>query len=202
MIKDVPSLELLLKALHQVPYLASKNIYRVANYFLNLDQEKLEQFCAVVLQAHQQVIPCAVCFNWKERERECSLCSSPKRDHSIVCVVETWQELLTIEKTGGYNGVFHVLGGVISPLEGVGPEDLQIQSLIGRVSASESGIKEIILAMNQTPEAEATSAYIARKLKESPVLVSCLARGIPVGSHLETMDRLTVYKALSERRPF
>lgn len=200
MLKDVPSLELLIKALQQVPYLASKNIYRVSSYFLDLDEHKLEQFCALLLQAKSKVIHCSTCFNWQEKGRECSFCSSSKRDQSLVCIVETWQELLAIEKTGGYNGVYHVLGGVISPLEGVGPENLTIDSLIDRIE--KSTIKEVILAMNQTPEGEATIAYIGKKLKGKPVIVSCLARGIPVGSHLESMDRLTVYKALSERRPF
>lgn len=200
MLKDVPSLELLIKALQQVPYLASKNIYRVSSYFLDLEQDKLEQFCAVLLQAKNNIQHCSICFTWQEKGRECSFCSSPKRDKSLVCVVESWQELLAIEKTGGYNGMYHVLGGVICPLEGIGPEDLTIDLLVERIEHQQ--IREIILAMNQTPEGEATIAYIGRKLKGKAVVVSCLARGIPVGSHLESMDRLTVYKALSERRPF
>jgi len=106
---------------------------------------------------------------------------------------------MAIDKTGGYVGGFHVLGGVICPLDGVGPEDLTITQLIARVDA---GVKEIILATNQTPEGEATAAFIAHKLQGKEVTITCLARGIPVGSSLEYMDRLTVYKALSERRPF
>lgn len=200
MLKDVPSLELLLKTLQQVPYLASKNLYRVGSYFLTLDQEKIEQLCAVLLQAKQRVIPCSICCNWQEVDRECSICSAPKRDQTIVCVVESWQDLLAIDKTGGYQGLFHVLGGVISPLEGIGPEELSIELLVQRL---ESGvINEVILALNQTPEGEATSAYVGKKVRERGVHVTCLARGIPVGSHLESMDRLTVFKALSERRPF
>jgi recombination protein RecR len=114
--------------------------------------------------------------------------------------VETWQELLAIEKTKGFLGVYHVLGGVICPLEGIGPEDLTIEALFARCSQSDQ--VEIILATNQTPEGEATAAYIAKKFKNRMVKISCLARGLPVGSSLETMDRLTVYKALSDRRPF
>jgi recombination protein RecR len=117
-----------------------------------------------------------------------------------VCVVETWQEILAIEQTKGYLGVYHVLGGSISPLEGVGPEDLTINALLDRVN--KGMIKEVILATNQTPEGEATATYIARKLKGNEIDISCLARGLPVGSSLEGMDRLTVFKALSERRPF
>jgi len=200
MLKDLPSLEQLIKVLQQVPYLASKNIYRVGSYFLQLDQAKLEHFCEILLEAKSKVIPCARCYTWRETDRDCTFCSSIKRDQKTVCVIESWQELIAIEKTGGYQGLYHVLGGVICPLDGIGPDDLTIQALIERVD--KEGIKEIILAMNQTPEGEATMAYIGRKLRGKELVVSCLARGIPVGSHLESIDRLTVYKALSERRPF
>lgn len=200
MLKDVPSLELLLKSLQQVPYLASKNIYKVSSFFLDLDPVKLQQFCSVLLKAKEQIVHCQSCYNWQEKERQCVFCSSEKRDRSLICVVETWQELLAIEKTGGYTGLYHVLGGVISPLEGIGPENLTIAMLQERVQ--KDAPLEIILAMNQTPEGEATSSFIAKKLKPLGCKISCLARGIPVGSHIESMDRLTVYKALSERRPF
>jgi recombination protein RecR len=199
MMTDLRSLAKLLKALQQVPYVASKNIYRVGDYFLRMDQEKLEYFCAMLLEAKQNIVLCEICFCWKERDHGCTFCSSPKRDQGLICVVETWQELLAIEKTGGYTGVYHVLGGAVSPLEGISASDLTIEPLVARVH---NGAREIILAMNQTPEGEATAAYIATKLKETSVVISCLARGIPVGSSLEFMDRLTVYKALSERRPF
>ncbi|MDZ4153431.1 recombination mediator RecR, partial [Methylicorpusculum sp.] len=166
----------------------------------HMDEREIEHFCALLLQAKNKLVRCDICFCWREKDRACSLCSSIKRDQQIICAVETWQELLAIEKTGGYQGVYHVLGGVICPLEGVGPEDLTIKDLVERVPSR--GVKEVILAFNQTPEGEATAAYIAAQLKPSGVLVSCLARGVPVGSSLETIDRVTVYKALCERRPF
>ena len=199
MLENIPSLNNLLKCLQQVPYLASKNLNRVATHFLNMDERQLAQFCEILLLSKKNVLRCKKCFSWQESGRSCVFCSDQKRDQSLVCVVETWQELLTIEKTGGYGGVYHVLCGVICPLEGVGPEDLTIEYLARRV---DSGVKEIIFATNQTPEGEATAAYIAKKLKDKEVKISCLARGIPVGSTLEFMDRLTVYKAISERRPF
>ena len=199
MLEDIPSLNNLIKSLQQVPYLASKNLNRVATHFLNMDDQHIEKFCALLLSAKKNVLRCEICFSWKEREQGCKFCSSTKRDKTLVCVVETWQELLSIEKTGGYNGVYHVLCGVICPLDGIGPEDLTIEQLVTR---ADSGVKEFVLATNQTPEGEATAAYIANKLKGKDVTLSCLARGIPVGSSLEFMDRLTVYKALSERRPF
>lgn len=195
-----PTLVQLLKTLQQVPYLATKNIYRLATHFLQMEPQKLEHFCAILLKAKDAVVPCSTCYVWKEAGESCNFCDSPKRDRRIVCVVETWQELLAIEKTGGYAGTYHILGGVICPLEGMGPEDLTVNALVARVKAH--AVTEIILATNQTPEGEATAAYIAHKLKEIPVSISCLARGIPVGSSLEFMDRITVYKALSERRPF
>ncbi|MFZ5954071.1 MAG: recombination mediator RecR [Candidatus Dependentiae bacterium] len=200
MLNEVPQLAQLLKLLQQVPYLASKNIYRVANYFLTLDQYKMEQFCNALLEVKNNLAKCSICFMWRSKNKECSLCSSGKRDQSLVCVIESWQEMLTIEKTGGYQGVYHILGGLICPLEGIGPDQLTITPLIKRIETGT--IKEIILATSQTPEGEATASYIASKLKATSVMVSCLARGIPVGSSIETMDRLTVYKALSERRPF
>lgn len=198
MIEQLPSLKNLLKNLQNVPYLASKNLYRVANHFLSSDDQRLEQFCAAILLAKQNIIRCQECFIWQEKNGKCLYCSSAKRDKSVICVVESWQELMAIEKTGGYNGVYHVLGGVICPLEGIGPENLTVEQLVSRVSS----VKEIILAMNQTPEGEATSAYIANKLKNINVNITCLARGVPVGSSLEFMDRVTLYQAMSERRPF
>ena len=200
MINDLPSFTKLLKHLQQVPYLASKNLYRVALHFLTMNESNVEEFCAVLLHAKNYLKQCEVCCCWKEKDQECLFCNSAKRDQSTVCVVEQWQEVFAIEKTGGYSGVYHVLGGAICPLEGIGPEDLAIDSLILR--AKNDGIQEVILATNQTPEGEATAAYIASKLKNLPVKISCLARGVPVGSSLEFMDRLTVYKALSERRLF
>lgn len=200
MFNELPDpLKALIKTLQQVPYLASKNIYRVSTYFLEMDQEKMEHFCRMLLHAQKRVVHCPTCFFWKEREGDCFYCSSKKRDQTVVCVVESWQELMAIEKTGGYDGVYHVLGGVICPLDGIGPDDLTIEPLVKRVQV---GVKELILATNQTPEGEATAAFIASKVRDSSVIVSCLARGIPVGSSLEYMDRVTVYKALSERRPF
>jgi len=199
MIDHLPTLVQLIRHLQQVPYLASKNIYRVADYLISLDAPKAEQLCQAILEAKNNIIPCPQCCSWQEKSKGCIYCTSPKRDRALICVVETWQELMSIEKTGGYHGVYHVLGGVISPLDGIGPEDLTIEHLLKRINQE---TKEIILATNQTPEGEATAAFIASKLKKFPVTITCLARGIPVGSSLEYMDKLTVYKALSERRPF
>jgi len=200
MIEELPTLAHLLKVLQQVPYLASKNLYRVASHFLTMKPQQRAQFCSALELVQKNLKKCDCCFYWQEVSAHCIFCSSSKRNKEIICVVETWQEILTLEKTKGYNGLYHILGGSISPLEGIGPEDLTIDALEKRV---ESGpVTELILATNQTPEGEATAAYIARRLKGKNIIISCLARGLPVGSSLEGMDRLTVFKALSERRPF
>ena len=201
MIEKIPSLAKLCKQLQHVPYLASKNLYRVITFFLTEDTEKINSLCQAIMNAKQLVIACPICCMWKEAQGKCVFCDDLKRDHSVVCVVETWNELVSIERTEGYKGVYHVLGGAISPLEGIGVQDLSIELLLNRVNTDER-ITEIILATNQTPEGETTAAFIARKLKDKVNRVSCLARGIPVGSSLEMMDKLTVYKALSDRRPF
>ncbi len=200
MIDKIPTLAHLCKVLQQVPYLASKNLYRVATYFLMSDKEKIDRFCLALLEAKRNIVTCPECCVWKERDKNCIFCGDSKRDHTIICVVETWQELMAIEKTEGFSGLYHVLGGAICPLEGIGPEDLTIDVLIVRVKTKQP--TELILATNQTPEGEATAAFIARKLKDTGVKISCLARGMPVGAVLEGLDKLTVYKALSERRPF
>jgi len=200
MFKDIPTLTRLLQQLQKVPYLATKNVYHVAEYFLRLKSDQVEQLITILREVNKNIALCAQCFAWKENQIGCIFCSSKTRDQSLVCVVETWQELLSIEKTKGYSGVYHVLGGVISPLEGVGPENLTIKELVSRVELG--AIVEIVFATNQTPEGEATAAFIATKLKNKIVKISCLARGLPVGSSLDAMDRVTVHKALSERRPF
>jgi recombination protein RecR len=199
MIEKSPAFKQLLKSLQQVPYLASKNLYRVTAYFLSLDNQKAQQFCHAIMQAKNCINQCPVCCAWKEKDQPCFFCKSPKRNQHIICVVETWHEMMAIEKTGGYDGLYHILGGTICPLDGIGPEDLTINRLINRI---DENIHELILATNQTPEGEATAAYIAHQIRDKIVTITCLARGVPVGSSLEYMDRVTVYKALSERRPF
>ena len=199
MIHRLPTLQGVVKQLQQVPFLASKNLYRVLSHFLEMDPAKLDMFCAALQAAKENLVRCSRCFVWQEKNQPCLFCDHDKRDRSTICVVESWQELLAIERTEGYKGLYHVLGGSICPLDGIGPEDLTIQQLVQRLDGS---VHEIILAMNQNPEGEATSAYIVQKIAQKNVKVSCLAKGVPVGSSLEFIDRLTMFKALSERRPF
>ncbi len=201
MFQNLPSLQKLLKQLQKVPFLASKNIYRVAAHFLSSQQRDVEQFCQVLLEAKKNIKNCSICFNWTESGAICEICTSEKRDKSIICVVETWHDLIAIEKVGSFQGGYHVLGGVLCPLEGIGQEDLNINSFLKRV---DHRIKEIIFATNPTPEGEATASFIFSKLAEKNlnISISKLASGVPIGSSLEYMDRVTIHKALSGRRPF
>lgn len=200
MLDRLQTLAQLLRQLQQVPYLASKNLYRVAHHFLTLDEQRLQQFCTTLLDIQKQIVKCSTCYLWKEKSGECLFCQAPKRDQLSICVVEMWYDVFAIERTGSYQGVFHVLGGSLSPLDGIGPDDLSIQALVNRIQRD--GCKELILAMSQTPEGEATASFIAHQLRDSSLSITCLARGIPVGSSLEMMDRLTIAKALHERRAF
>lgn len=197
-VDKLPSLQVMLKHLQKVPYLSSKNMYRVATHFLHMDRGQLEHFCQALLHAHDRLVPCSTCCAWQEKDAPCQFCQNVKRDQKTVCVVESWQDLLAIEKSGAFSGVYHVLGGVICPLDGIGPEHLSIEQLIKRAPT----IDEIIFATNQTPEGEATAAYIAHRLQQVPVKITCLACGVPVGSALEFLDRITVYKALAQRKEF
>ncbi len=198
MIEQYPTLTLLIKQLQRIPYLASKNIFRVAEYFLSMNEQAMQLFCRTLMDVKAHTIKCEICCTWKEKDQACSYCHSSRRDKRTICVVASWYDLMIVEKTSGYTGVYHVLGGIICPLDGIGPEDLSIDLLITRVEQCE----ELIFAFSQTPEGEATAAYIATKVKDKNIRITCLARGLPVGSSLESMDRLTVFKALSERRPF
>jgi recombination protein RecR len=202
--ENLPSINRFLKQLQQIPYLASKNVYRVMHHFLEMSEEQRLTFINALRDAQENVIKCYRCWAWQERLEPCSFCDNPKRDHTTICVVENWHDLYAIERSGAYKGHYHVLGGVLSPLEGIHIEHIKVRELVDRVNnLSDTHVEyEIILALNQTPEGEATSALIGRLLKNMPIRITCLARGVPVGSSLEFTDRLTVHKAISERRAF
>lgn len=202
---QLPGLQKLIRQLQRVPFLASKNIYRVASYFLTSDMQQVEAFCQAVLDAKKNIKPCVSCFNLTENKDLCDLCSSVKRDKRVMCVVESWHDLLAIENAGEYQGVYHVLGGALCPLEGIGPDTLTIKQLLNRLALGQT--EELIFATNPTPEGEATASYIHAKINKNPELahtvkISQLASGVPIGSSLEYMDRVTISKALLGRRPF
>lgn len=194
---DLPTVGQLIRVLQKIPYLASKNVYRVADYILRLDESEVDRLCTILRMTKENIGHCEHCFSWQERGK-CNFCDSEFRKKQVVCVVASWHEILALEKSGGYDGMYHVLGGVISPLEGINASDLTIDMLINRVNVT--GVEEVICALDQTPEGEATMVFLSRKLKGLPVKITCLARGLPVGSSIESMDRLTLFKALAERR--
>ncbi len=200
MFQQLPTLQKLIRSLQKVPYLASKNVYRVAMHFLKSDAQNIEQLCNTILEARSKISLCPICCNWTEQQTACSICSAKNRNKSVICVVETWHELWALEKVGEYAGMYHVLGGVLCPMEGIGPDDLSIKQLVKRIDKE---VKELIFATNPTPEGQATASYIASKIDPSlSINISKLASGVPIGSSLEFMDRVTISQALSGRRPF
>lgn len=192
------ALQKLLQSLQQVPYLASKNLYKVANYFLEQDSSQVAYFCKVLIEASQNVKPCRQCFTWQQVGAPCSFCDSSRRNLQVICVVEKWPDVLAIERTANFTGLYHVLGGAISPLSGIGPEELTINFLQQRVRDKKPS--ELVLALSQTPEGEATTAYIIDKLQEFKLNISMLAQGMPAGSSLEYTDRVTLAKAITDRK--
>lgn len=200
MISQLPSLQKLVRQLQRIPYLASKNVYRVAAHFLHADQQTVDALCQSIVEAKRNIFMCEKCFNWTEKSSLCSICSSPRRDAHIICVVETWHDVWALENAGGYQGVYHILGGVLCPLEGVGPDHLTIKPLLQRIETD--SIQEVIFATNPTPEGEATASYIHSKMKQLGIQISRLASGVPTGASLEYMDRVTISRALQGRRPF
>ncbi len=196
--RDLPSLQALIQQLRHIPYVASKQVYRVALYLLTAPEERTAKLVDAIAQARQAVAPCELCGNWAERSVRCTVCSDPKRDESVLCVVEQWPDLYAIERLGEYRGRYHVLGGVLSPLEGVGPDQLRIAGLVSRLAIEP--VREVIFAINPTPEGEATMGYIRTKMPSSGIIFSRLASGMPTGSHLAYLDRTTIHRALAGRQ--
>lgn len=179
-----------------LPGIGRKTAQRLAFYMLTLTREQAEEFANAILDAHEKIKYCAVCKNYTDQE-VCDICSDETRDASTICVVEDAKDVAAFERTREYRGLYHVLGGLISPMDGIGPEQIFIKELLARVQSG--GVKEVILATNPTVEGEATAMYIGKLLKPFDVTVSRLAYGIPVGSDLEYADEVTLYKALENR---
>lgn len=199
MLQGLPALHKLINQLRHVPYLASKNVYRVALYFLTAEQARIDQLMEAITEAKAVVAPCKTCGNWAEKSPNCSVCADGSRDPALICVVEQWHDLYAIERSGSFKGVYHVLGGVLSPLEGIGPDELRVKELMDRVQSGE--VREIIFATNPTPEGEATVSFLTSKLPLEGISYSRLASGVPTGGSLSYMDRTTIHKALQGRQP-
>lgn len=195
----LPSFKRLIAQLQKVPSLASKHVYKVAAYIIKGKPQLVEELCRAMIDAQANIINCTVCSNWTEGSDRCSVCMDLTRDRSLVCVVEQWYDLLAIERVGVYRGVYHVLGGALCPLDGVGPSDLSINQLLMRLN---DGVSEVVFATNPTPEGEATAGYISSLIHDRPIIISKFASGLPTGSLLEFMDKVTIHQAFVGRRPF
>lgn len=184
----------------RLPGIGKKSAARIVNHLLKADKIYMHNFARQLNELQEKIKPCSVCGAWTEND-PCPICSNPVRDRTLICVVEQPQDVQTIEGVGGYTGLYHVLGGVIAPLEGVGPDQLNIASLVSRVQ--QGGISEIIIATNPTFEGDSTALYLQRLLSEhSEVKVTRLATGIPVGGDLEYADRLTLARSFRGRSTF
>lgn len=192
-------LENAISQLSRLPGVGRKTALRLALYMLRQDEKFAFDFADSIVKMKQEVKYCSVCHNISDTE-VCSICSDHRRDESIVCVVENVQDVLAIENTMQFNGLYHVLGGVISPMEGIGPGDLEIESLVQRVS--QGAVKEVIFALASTMEGDTTSFYISRRLQAYDVSLSVIARGISVGDELEYTDELTLGRSIVNRVPF
>ena len=198
---DYPSI-LLSEAVSQfasLPGVGKKSALRMALGMLKRSEEEVEHFTSSIARLKKEARYCRVCHTISDTEL-CPICASTGRDKSLVCVVENVRDVLTIENTGQYNGLYHVLGGIISPMEGVGPRDLEIDSLVARVESGE--VKEVILALPTTMEGDTTNFYIYRRLEKTGVQVSQLARGVAVGNELEYTDEVTLGRSIINRTPY
>ena len=192
----IPTLDRLIDCFAALPGVGRKSASRFAYHILDIPEEQAMEFSQAIAEARQNVHQCPICHNLTDTE-ECSICSDANRDRSMICVVESPRDVSSIEKTREYKGLYHVLHGLISPLDGIGPEQLFIKQLITR--AADDSVKEVIMATNPTVEGESTAMYISKLIKPLGVRVTRLATGVPVGGNLEYADEMTLFKALEGR---
>jgi len=195
MFKTSESISRLIDELAKMPGIGVKSAQRLAFYILKAPQETALSLANAIREVKEKVRHCSICFNLTE-EDPCAICRNERRDPSTICVVEEANDVLALEKIGEYRGLYHVLGGALSPLDGVGPDDLHIKQLLDRLS---QGIKEIILATNPNVEGEATALYLMKLIKPLKIKVTRVARGLPVGGDLEYADQATLSRALEDR---
>lgn len=192
------SLSTLMEELQKLPGIGPKSAQRLAFFMLKVDKVEAQRLAHAIIDMKEKIGFCSTCFQVTEQD-PCLLCSDPKRDHSVICVVENPSDVLAFERLGKFNGIYHVLMGAISPLEGVGPDQLTVKALIQRLSGSD--VKEVILATDSNAEGETTALYLTKLLKPLGMATTRLARGLPVGGDLEYADEDTLAHALSGRLP-
>lgn len=189
-------LQNLIEEFKKLPGIGSKTAQRLAFHILNQPIEKAERFANALVEAKKKLCYCKECQNLSDKE-VCNICSNPVRDHSVICVMESPKDVLQMEKTNEFKGVYHVLHGAISPMDNVGPDDIRIKELISRISQGE--ISEVIMATNPNLEGETTAMYISKLIKPFGVKVTRIAHGVPVGGELEFADEITLSKAMQWR---
>ncbi len=197
MVGFTPAFEKLVEEFRLLPGVGYKSAVRMAFRVLDMPADKAKEFAEAILAAREKIGRCKVCQDISETDL-CPVCSDPARDRSVICVVESSRDVVAIEKLHEYHGLFHVLGGLMNPMEGVGPDELKIKELLARLTGGE--VKEIIVATNPSIEGEATAMYLAKLLKPFGVKTTRLAYGLPAGAELEYADELTLFKALEGRR--
>lgn len=193
---DVAALEKLIEQFQKIPSIGRKTAQRMAFHVLDLSDDAAKEFADAIIDAHTKIHRCALCHNLTENEL-CPICESHNRDHSLICVVEEPKDVLAMERMREFSGVYHVLHGVISPMNGIGPEQLTIKSLVERVAKGD--VTEVIMATNPTIEGDTTAMYISKLIKPFGTKVTRLAYGIPVGADIEYADDVTLMRALSGR---
>jgi recombination protein RecR len=197
MVKYSKPLERLVNELGKLPGIGLKSAQRLAFYILRQPASEIDKLIGAITEVKQKISYCSICYNMTEDD-PCSICTDPQRDKSKICVVEDPNSLLTIERTNEYNGLYHVLLGTLSPLDGIGPEQLKIKELLTRIKQGD--IKEIIIATSPNVQGESTALYLARLIKPLGIKVTRIALGVPVGSDLEYADEVTMAKAMEGRR--
>jgi len=190
-----PSIERLIEEFQKFPGVGRKTAQRLVFYLLRSPKEEIANLAEAIKVVKDRVGFCSICFNISEKD-PCDICTDPNRDRTLICVVEEASDLWALEKTGEYKGLFHILGGVLSPLDGIGPDDLHIKELLSRLK---EGVKEVILATNPNTEGEATAVYLTNLIKPLKVKVTRIARGLPMGGDLEYADQVTLAKAIEGR---
>ena len=192
-----PSIEKLIESFEKLPSIGHKTAIRLAFHMLDLNEEETNEFINSITDAKKKLKYCSTCFNISDTD-PCPICSNPKRDSNVICVVEDVRDIIAMERTHEYKGVYHVLHGTISPMNGIGPEDIKIKELLNRIR--DTKVKEIIIATNPRVEGEATSIYLSKLIKPLGIKVTRIAHGIPVGGDLEYTDEVTLMKAMEGRR--
>ncbi|MCL0048166.1 recombination mediator RecR [Dehalococcoidia bacterium] len=187
----------LIEEFHKLPGIGPKSAARLTYHLLRMPEDQARSLAEAIVAVKERIVLCSLCQNLTDRD-PCAICGSTERDRTMICVVEEPLDILALERTGGYNGLYHVLHGVISPIEGIGPDDLKIGELLARLR--DGSVTEVILAINPNLEGEATAMYLQRLISPLGLRVTCLARGLPVGGDLEYADEVTLARALEGRR--